>query len=189
LVFWNFFSGSLSHASNSLTENESIIKKVYFPKLILPISSIVTGIIDFSINFLLLVGYTLLLGIIPSWTFIPVVLLGILITSISASGLGLFLSSVNVKYRDVRYILPFFIQILMFVSPVIYPTAIVRTSNKFLLALNPITAVIETVRSTISPSGVFDWPLIIVSSISAIAIFVFGLTFFRYTEKYLADIV
>ena len=189
LVFWNFFSGALSHASNSLIDNEGIIKKVYFPKLILPLSSVVTTFIDFLVSFILLLVYMLILNIYPTWMFFLTTFLGIIVGAITASGLGLFLSSLNVKYRDVRYILPFFIQMLLFVSPVIYPTTIVRPTNKLFLALNPMTAVIESVRHTISPMGSFDWTLIAISVVSALIIFIFGLTFFRYTEKYLADVV
>lgn len=189
LVYWNFFQSSLSHASNSLIDNENIIKKVYFPKIILPLSSVITSFIDFGINFLLLLIYMLILDIYPTWLLLPVTILGVLIGAIASSGLGLFLSSVNIKYRDVRYILPFFTQILLFVSPVIYPTSIVRPANKILLGLNPMTGVIESVRYSISPSGQYDWSLILISLCSAFTLFIIGIVFFRSTEKYLADVI
>lgn len=189
LVFWNFFSGTLSHASNSLIENENIVKKVYFPRLILPMSSIVSGFVDFGISLLMLLVYLLVLGIIPSILFLPILVLGTVIAAVGAGGLGLFLSAFNVKYRDVRYILPFFIQTMLFLTPVIYPTAIVSNTNKYILALNPMTGVIEAVRASISGVTPVDWVLLGMSALAAVAFFVIGLIYFRHTEAFFADIV
>ena len=189
LVFWNFFSGSLSHATNSLIDNENIIKKVYFPKLILPISSVVTSFIDFAINLTILFAFALAMKYIPSPMALVIIPLGVIITAIGSAGLGLGLSSFNVKYRDVRYVLPFFIQLLMFLTPVIYPTTIVRPTNKLIMAINPMTGVIEAVRSVISGSTIIDWPILGLSFISSIFIFLIGLYYFRSTEKFFADIV
>jgi lipopolysaccharide transport system permease protein len=189
LVFWGFFSNSLSHASNSLVENENIVKKVYFPRIILPISSVVTSLIDFAINLVILIIFTLVMGFIPSPLSLIIIPLGLLISSIAASGLGLFLAAFNVKYRDVRYILPFFIQLLMFLTPVIYPTTIVRPSNKLIMAINPMTGVIESVRSVISGSYQIDWPILLISAISSTFILIIGIYYFRRTEKFFADIV
>jgi len=189
LVFWNFFSQGLTHASNSLIENEHIVKKVYFPRLILPLSSIVTSFIDFSISLIMMLIFSISLGHIPSLMFIPIVFLGLLIASVGAGGLGLLLSSFNVKYRDVRYILPFFIQTMLFLTPVIYPTTIVRSSNKYLMGLNPISGVIEAVRATFSVVPVIDWTLLGISAGSAVICFIVGLIYFRQTEAFFADIV
>src|SRR3989344_6115487 len=176
LVFWSFFSNSLSSAGGSLTANEGIIKKVYFPKIILPIASIVISFFDFLINLVILFIFALL--IIP---------LAIIITSISAAGLGFFLASVNVKYRDVRYILPYFIQILLFLSPVIYPLTIVSSRNKYILALNPMTGVVETVRTVFSHSPITHIDLILISISISILTFIFGYLYFKKTEKYISD--
>ena len=111
LVFWSFFSNALSHASNSMVDNESIVKKVYFPKLILPLSAIITSSIDLAINFLILMIFATVLGFIPSLWILIVIPLALILASITIAGMSLFLASFNVKYRDVRYILPFFIQI------------------------------------------------------------------------------
>lgn len=189
LVFWNFFSGALTHASNSLIENENIVKKVYFPRLILPLSSIITSFIDFSISLVMMLIFAFVLGYIPSLMFIPILLIGILVAGIGAGGLGLFLSSFNVKYRDVRYILPFFIQTMLFLTPVIYPTAIVSNTNKYIMALNPMTGVIEAIRVTVAGVGTVDWLLLGLSSASAILFFIIGLIYFRQTEAFFADIV
>lgn len=188
LVFWIFFSSSLAQASNSMIENTNIIKKVYFPRLILPFSTIVTCFIDFSINFFVIITFVFFLGFKPmisSLIFIPLCLL---IASISAAGIGLFLSAINVKYRDVKYILPFFIQTMLFVTPVIYPIAVIRHSYRYLMAFNPMAGVIETARVSLTSTGIIDYKLLAISSLTAILIFLFGLLFFRNTEQYFADI-
>lgn len=189
LVFWNFFSGALTHSSNSLIENENILKKVYFPRLILPLSAIVTSFVDFAISLTMMLIFSFVLGFIPSPMFIPILLLGILITSISASGLGLFLSAFNVKFRDVRYILPFFIQTMLFLTPVIYPVAIISNTNKYFMALNPMTGVIEATRATMSGNVAIDWTLVGLSALSAVVLLIIGLIYFRQTEAFFADIV
>lgn len=189
LVFWSFFSNALSHASNSMVDNESIVKKVYFPKLILPLSAIVTSSIDLAINFLILMIFATVLGFVPSLWILIVVPLALILASITIAGMSLFLASFNVKYRDVRYILPFFIQILMFLTPVIYSLNIVAPRNRFLMALNPMTSVVESVRWVFSGGNFIDPRLIVISVLSSLIIFVFGLWYFRRTEDFFADIV
>ncbi len=189
LVFWNFFSGSLSHASDSLVANEGIIKKVYFPKVLLPLSAVITGFADLFINLILLFIFAIFLGITVHPIGLIIFPLVIFLTSISSMGLGLMLSSFNVKYRDVRYILPFFIQILLFVTPIIYPLSIVSPTNRIIMAVNPMTSVVEAVRFVFSPTYMLKGELIIVSLISSIFIFIFGLWYFRKTEDFFADIV
>ena len=168
LGFLEFFSGALTHASSSLIENENIVKKVYFPRLILPLSSIITSFIDFMISLVMMLIFSFILGFFPSIMFVPILLLGVLVASIGAGGLGLFLSAFNVKYRDVRYILPFFIQTMLFLTPVIYPTAIVSNTNKYIMALNPMTGVIEAIRVTVAGVGNIDWLLLGLSAASAV---------------------
>ena len=189
LIYWGFFSGVLTHASNSLIENEGIIKKIYFPRLILPLSTIATGLVDFGISLILTLLVTLYFGYIPSLLAIVIVPLGLLIASLGSVGAGLFLASINVKYRDVRYALPFFIQILIFVTPVIYPLSIVGRVNRLIIAINPIVGVIESARNVISGSGVADFQILAVSAISSVIFFVVGLYYFRATERFFADII
>lgn len=189
LVFWTFFSGSLSHASDSMVTNESIIKKVYFPKIILPLSSIITSFVDFLINITLLLIYAIILGFYPHPVIFIIVPMGILLTAITAMGIGLFLSSFNVKYRDVRYILPFFIQILLFVTPVIYPLSIVSGQNRIIMALNPMTSVIEGARFVFSANYMFKPELFLLSFISSVLMLMIGLWYFHKTEQFFADIV
>ncbi len=188
LVFWNFFSQSLTNAANSFISNEHLIKKVYFPRLILPLSSVITSSIDFVINLALLLLASLYFSHPPTLSSLWIVPLGFLITFIAASGLGTLLASINVKYRDVRYILPFFIQLLIFVAPVIYPTSIVRESNQFILALNPMTGVIEAVRSSLAFSSSLNTFNLAISSVAAVLALILGLVYFNLTEKFFADI-
>jgi lipopolysaccharide transport system permease protein len=189
LVFWNFFSTALSHSSDSMVSNEHILKKVYFPKIILPCSSIVTSFVDLVINLLILFIFALLIGFVPNVLALIVIPFAILLTSITAVGIGLFLSSFNVKYRDVRYVLPFFIQILLFLTPVIYPLSIVTDRNKLIMALNPMTSVVESVRMIFSQAQVLNPVLILISMLSSVIILFFGLWYFQRTERFFADIV
>lgn len=189
LVFWNFFSSALSTASGSLTGNESIIKKVYFPKVILPLSIIVTSSVDFVINIILLFAVGLYFGFIPPLLVLPIILLGYIISFLTASGLGLLFSALNVKYHDVKYIIPFFIQILIFLTPVIYPTSFIKSSGKFLFLLNPMAAVIESMRSVISGNTSIDLMAVGFATLLSLVIFIIGLAFFNATEKFFADII
>ena len=189
LVFWGFFSGTLTHASNSLVENEGIIKKTYFPRLILPLSAIATGLVDFGISFILLLSIAFYFGHVPSLLSLVIIPLGLVISSLGAAGLGLFLAAFNVKYRDVRYILPFFIQTLIFLTPVIYPLSIVGLSNRLVIAINPIAGVIESARKVISGSTIIDYQVLAISAVSSILLFIIGLYYFRATERFFADII
>lgn len=189
LTFWSFFSGALSHASDSMITNESIIKKVYFPKIILPFSAILTSSVDFIINFIFLLVFAIFMGFIPKTIGIFLVPYGIITTIISAFGFGLLLSSFNVKYRDVRYILPFFIQLFLFITPIIYPLTVVSETNRFIMALNPMTSVVEATRFIFSQNYVIHPELLVISSASSIIILLLGLFYFRNTEQFFADIV
>ncbi len=187
LVFWQFFSNSVTHAASSFIENESLVKKVYFPREILPLSTIVTASIDFLISLVMLACFFLYYQIVPTGLFLLVLPLMIIITALSSAGLGLLLSSINIKYRDVRYILPFFMQLLIFITPVIYPLTIVRPSFQYLLALNPMTGVIDTLRSTLSTGVIAQPAMLLISFLSSIGIFVLGVLYFRSTERFFAD--
>lgn len=189
LVIWLFFSNSLVAASNSLVENSNMLKKVYFPRLLLPFSAILTAVVDFFISLPLLFIICLFFGFFPSpllLLYFPLLLLIILLT---VSGVGMFLSSVNLKYRDVRYILPFFIQIGLFLTPVIYPLSVISDYRKWVLMLNPLSGVIEIWRQLITGNSQIDLNLLFASLIFSIVIFTFGLIYFKKTELFFADIV
>lgn len=188
LLFWNFFSDSLGETSGALTSNQAIITKVYFPRLILPIASIATKLVDFLVASLILVGMMVYYGYTPHLSGLLIIPLLLLITFMSAMGLGLFLASINVKYRDVRYALPFLMQILLFLTPVIYPASIAGKYS-VLLAINPMMAVIQGARAALLGTTPINWVLLSISMTTTLVFMVFGVYIFKKTERYFADIV
>ena len=188
LLFWNFFSSALSDTSGTLLNNQAIITKVYFPRLILPVASVATKLIDFGIGTCMLVVLMFYYGYIPHLSGLLILPLLLLITFMAAVGGGLFLSSVNVKYRDVRYAIPFFMQILLFVTPVIYPASIAGKYSK-ILALNPMMGVIQNARAAVLGTAPVNWLLIGLSLLSTLILMILGIYFFKKTERYFADIV
>lgn len=188
LLFWQFFSGALSDTSNVLITNQAIITKVYFPRLILPFSSVATKFIDFGIASIILVGMMIYYGYTPHIWGLFIIPLLLIITFMASVGLGLFLASINVKYRDVRYVLPFFIQILMFITPVIYPAGIVGKYS-WILALNPMMGVIQSARAALLGTTVLNWTLIGISLIATLVLMIIGIYTFKKTERYFADTI
>lgn len=188
IMFWNYFSNSLTNASNTIIDNENIIKKVYFPRLILPISSALTPMIDLAIAIVVLIVLMLYYGLPPLGAGIILMPLLLVIAFLTASGAGLFLASINLKYRDVRYVLPFFIQILMYVTPVIYPASLISEQHRWILALNPMTGVIESARAALFGAQVINYQMLGSAVIIALLIFVFGVIKFKKTERFFADI-
>lgn len=189
LVFWNYFSGVLSRAGNSLVENESIVKKVYFPREILPLSTIGASLLDFGISFLVLIAVSFYFHLVPKTLIFVIAPIALVIATVGAAGLGLLFSSFNVKYRDVRYVLPFFIQTMIFLTPVIYPTSIMRPSFRYLIALNPMSGVIEALRVLFAGSTAINWPMFSISAAASVIFFIIGLYYFRSTERFFADLV
>lgn len=188
LLLWQFFSTALSETSNCLISNQSIITKVYFPRLILPISSVVTKFVDFFIASIILICLMAYYNYLPNLTGLLILPLLLLITFMASIGGGLFLASVNVKYRDVRYALPFFIQMMLFVTPVIYPTSIAGKYS-WILALNPMTGVIKAARAAILGNAPINWTLLLISGIACLIMLIIGIIYFKKTERYFADIV
>lgn len=188
LLFWQFFSSALSDTSSSLITNQPIITKVYFPRLILPISSVITKLVDFVIATVILVGLMFYYGYIPHLSGLLILPLLLFITFMASVGLGLFLASINVKYRDVRYALPFFIQMLLFITPVIYPASIAGKYS-FILAINPMMGVIQSARAALLGTAPINWLLINISLLGTFALLIFGIYIFKKTERYFADII
>lgn len=187
LTVWNFFSSAVSYSSHSVLGNEAIIKKVYLPKIIIPLAAIVTSALDFLINLVLLIIASLFFGYIPQLIGVFMFPVLFLTLFLSIGGVGLFMSALNIKYRDVRYILPFFISMGMFVSPVIYPISIIYDYRKWLLIFNPLTSVIETTRAIIGGSDI-NFMLVGLGLLISMTIFIVGLGYFNRTEKFFADI-
>lgn len=188
LLFWQFFSGALSETSSTLIGNQAIITKVYFPRLILPLSAVITKFIDFVIASFILVGMMIYYGYLPHFAGLAILPLLLFITFMAAVGLGLLLAALNVKYRDVRYALPFFIQLLLFLTPVIYPASIAGKYSK-LLALNPMTGVIQAARAAILGTTPINWLLLLISSLACLFLLVIGAIYFKSVERYFADII
>jgi lipopolysaccharide transport system permease protein len=188
LLFWQFFSTALSETSMVLITNQAIITKVYFPRLILPFSSVTTKFVDFIAASIILAGMMVYYGYTPPLTGLFILPLLLLITFMAAIGGGLFLAAVNVKYRDVRFALPFFIQTLLFVTPVIYPASIAG-SYSWMLALNPMTGVIQNARAALLGTTSVNWLLISLSLGACAILLIIGIAYFKSVERYFADIV
>ena len=189
LLLWNYFSFGLTLSSGSMVGNAGIIQKIYFPRLIAPFSSSLVGLVDLAVASVILIGIMFYYHYIPNMIGILYLPLLIFITFLSSVGLGCFLAAVNVKYRDVRYVVPFFIQMMMFLTPVIYPISMLGDKFKWALALNPMAGVIETARGTMLGIRAVNWQLLSISIIVSIALFIFGIFYFRKTERYFADII
>jgi lipopolysaccharide transport system permease protein len=188
LLLWNIFSAGLANASNSMVSNANIIKKIYFPRLIIPMSAILVALFDFLMAFVIYIGLLIYYQQSVDLIIILYLPLSLLITVLTTFGLGTFIATLNIKYRDFRYVIPFLIQILLFLTPVIYPVAIIRQSwAQYLLALNPMAGAIDLVRSTVTGIPV-DGQLVVIGFIVSITLFVFGLYYFRKTEYYFADL-
>ena len=194
LLPWTFFSQGLGQASNSLVGSASLLKKVYFPRLIVPLSSVLGGLVDFAVAFVVLIGMMFWYGVKPGPGILLLPLL-LLLAAASALGAGLFLSAVNVEFRDVRYVMPFFIQLLLFVTPVIYPASKVTEKLEemglpgWLYGLNPMAGVIQGFRWALLGSGMSPWPLLAAGTMVTVVLLVGGLLYFRRMERTFADIV
>lgn len=187
LLLWQFFSGALGEISNCLITNTSIITKVYFPRLILPISATITKFVDFLLGTIILLGMMIYYHYLPSLISLIIIPLILLITFITALGFGLFLAAVNVRYRDVRYALPFFIQIMMYVTPVIYPTSIAG-KYAWILALNPMTGIINATRAAVFGNTPIDWLTLGISTLISAILTIIGIIYFKKVERIFADI-
>ncbi len=188
LVLWGIFSSGINNAGNSMVSNANIIKKIYFPRLIIPISAVLVGVFDFFMAFIVFIIFCFFNHVAFSWQSVIYFPVAVVLTSIATFGIGTFLAALNVKYRDFRYIIPFLVQFLLFLTPVIYPITI--TSNiylKALMALNPMTAPLDLFRAGI---GVGHINIMIdgLSVLSSLILFLVGLVYFRKTEAYFADL-
>ncbi len=190
LLPWGLFSKALSDASRSLVAYSHMITKIYFPRIILPLSSILAGLVDFAIAFVVLIGMMLFYKQFPTsavWT-LPLFLL---LAMITALGVALWLSALNVKYRDVGYILPFLTQFWLFITPVVYPSSQIPEQWRLIYGLNPMTGVVEGFRWAllgINPQPTF-FPMLAVSAAMAIVVLFTGILYFRRMERGFADMV
>jgi lipopolysaccharide transport system permease protein len=188
LVPWAFFANGLSQASNSLVGSSHLITKVYFPRLVVPISSVISGILDFALAFIVLLGMTLYYGIIPTFNVIWLPFL-LLLAFVTALGVGMWFSALNVQFRDVRYVLPFLTQFWMFATPIVYPSSLLPEPWRTVYGLNPMVGVVEGFRWALLGTQTAPGPIVIVSSLAAVVILIGGAFYFRRMEKTFADLV
>jgi lipopolysaccharide transport system permease protein len=187
LLLWTLFSNGVTRASTSLLSDPNLISKIYFPRLIVPIASFGACIVDFFISLLILVVMMAYYRVTPSLSMILVPLL-VIITVMASLGVGIILAALSVAYRDVKYIAPFFIQIWMYASPVIYPVSIVPQKWRWVLSLNPMCGAINGCRSAIFGKP-FDWPNLAVSMSISVFLLIIGLLYFKKAEYRFADII
>lgn len=186
LLPWQLFAYSLSESSNSLVANQNLISKVYFPRVVIPLASTLGGLLDFLISFVVLLGMMLFYQIRPTtavWTLPFFVLLAL----VTALGVGLWLSALNVEYRDVRYTIPFLTQFWMFLTPIAYPASLVPEQWRLLYGINPMVGVVEGFRWALLGTGNPPGLLMAVSVMAALLLFISGLYYFRRMERTFAD--
>lgn len=188
LVPWTYFSSALSGATNSLVGSSSMITKVYFPRLVLPIAPVFGKLIDFGIAMVILAGFMFYFKIAPTiWAlFLPYL---VLLMILAASGIGMWLTAMSVQYRDIRYAMNLVITLLMYAAPVVYPASSVPENWRMIYAINPMVGVIEGFRASLLGTTAMPWDFILVGTISAMVFFFSGLIYFRRTEKIFADVV
>jgi lipopolysaccharide transport system permease protein len=188
LVPWTFFANALAQASNSLVSNANMIKKIYFPRLALPIATVLAGIIDFAVAFIVLLGIMLFYGLVPTVNIIwlPFFALLALVTSL---GVSLWLAVMNVQFRDVRYTVPFLTQAWLFMTPIAYPSSLLPEPWRTLYGLNPMAGVVEGFRWALLGTDTAPGKMIIVSSLVALILLIGGAFYFRRMEESFADVL
>lgn len=187
LLPWTFFSNAVTNSGNSLVGNSNLITKVYFPRMIIPMASVGSGLVDFAIAFLLLLAMMFYYGVGFSVNILMLPVL-VILTSLLAVGVGMWMSALNVKYRDIRYALPFLIQLGMFATPIIYPMSLVPEKWRWLIALNPLSGQIEAYRSAFFGKP-FDWFALGISAVITFAVLIYAAFTFKRMEKSFADII
>jgi lipopolysaccharide transport system permease protein len=188
MVPWSFFAYGLAESSNSLLLSANLLKKVYFPRLLMPLASVLSGLIDFLLAFSVLLGMMLFYNISPT---INVVWLPFfwLLAFVTALGVGLWLSAMNVQFRDVRYMIPFLTQIWLFATPIAYPSSLLNEPWRTVYGINPMAGVVEGFRWALLGTETAPGPILIVSTLTALALLVSGAYYFRRMEKSFADVV
>lgn len=188
LVPWTFFANGLSQSSNSLVGSANLITKVYFPRLTIPIATVLSGVVDFAIAFAVLLVLMMYFGIVPTLNLIwlPAFLLLALVTAL---GVGLWLSALNVEYRDVRYVVPFLTQFWLFATPIAYPSSLLQEPWRTVYGLNPMVGVVEGFRWALLGTKTAPGPIVAASSAMALVLLLGGAFYFRRMEKTFADIV
>jgi len=188
LLLWTYFQNSLSSAGNSLVDNAPLLSKVYMPRIFIPTAPGLAGLVDYGIAMIILAAMMVYYQFVPTAAILLLPAI-VFLTLLLAAGTGYWLSSICVKYRDVKFALPFFIQLLMFVSPVIYPTDILSGNLQWLLSLNPLTGLINAHRAVLLGHVPVDYAGLGMSAVITLLVFISGVLYLRRTEKYFADLV
>ena len=187
LLPWTYFSTAMTSSSQSLIINANMLTKIYFPRLVIPMTPVLAGLVDFAIAFLVMIALMAWYGIAPTWNalFLPLLILLMILT---ASGIGMWLSALAIQYRDVRFAVPFIAQLLMYAAPVVWPVSLVPEQYRLIYGVYPMAGVIEGFRSTLLGTTPMPWDLILTGILSAAIIALAGALYFRRMERIFADV-
>jgi lipopolysaccharide transport system permease protein len=188
LVPWTFFANGLTMSGNSLVGSQELIRKVYFPRLSIPIATVLAGLVDFAIAFVVLLAMMAWYDVVPGVKVLLVLPL-LLLAMVTALGVGLWLAALNVQYRDVKYVIPFLTQVWLFATPIAYPSSLLPEQWRAVYAINPMVGVVEGFRWALLGTDTAPGPMVLVSSLTAILLLVGGAFYFRRLERTFADVV
>jgi len=188
LVPWSFFANGLTKTAISVVENAQLIRKIYFPRILIPLATLLSGLVDFMLAFIVLIGILFAYGIIPTSTVLLLPMF-LLLAFISALGAGLWLSAMNAQFRDVNFIMPFVVQLWLFITPVVYPSSILPHPWQIVYGINPMVGVVEGFRWSLLGSTAVPGSIFIVSSTVAVILLISGFAYFQRIERSFADMV
>jgi len=188
LLIWTFFSNSITNSGNSLVGSSNLITKIYFPRMIIPMAAVGAGMVDFILAFLIQIVLMAYYRIQVTWAIVMIPPLAF-VAALLAVGVGMWLSALNVKYRDIRYALPFLVQIWMFASPIIYPASLLPAKWQWVLMLNPLTGIIQNFRIALFGNQSFEWTSLLIAVVITFAVLVYSAFSFRRMERHFADII
>jgi lipopolysaccharide transport system permease protein len=188
LVPWTFFASGLAHASSSVVGSANLVRKIYFPRLVIPVATVLASAVDFALAFLVLLGMMMFYGVSPTLNVVWLPLF-VLLAFVTALGVSLWLAALNVQFRDVKYVVPFLVQVWLFATPIAYPSSLLDEPWRTLYGLNPMVGVVEGFRWALLGTKTEPGPMLFVSSFAAIALLVGGAFYFRRMERTFADIV
>ncbi len=189
LIPWTFFAGGLTQAANSLVADANLVRKIYYPRLLSPMSAIVSALPDFFLAFIILIGMMIFYGIYPNPLTLLLLIPLLLLTIITALGIGLWLAALNVEYRDIRYTLPFLVQFWLFITPIAYPSSLIDEPWRTIYGLNPMAGVVEGFRWVLLGSGNPPGLMFLVSTLVAVLVLIGGLFYFRRMERTFGDVI
>ena len=188
MIAWTYFANVIITSGNSVVADGPMISKVYFPRLILPLAPALSALLDFCIAFSVLIAMMFYFRIFPTYNIIILPLL-ILLMMFTATGTALFLSALNAKYRDFRYIIPFGVQFWMFCSPIVYPTSLVPEEYQLIYSINPMVGIIEGFRSVLLNTTEFPTQMVMISFIVSLTLFIMGSLYYKQMERHFADVI